>query len=99
MPVCTANSQPERPACPHLVAGQRPRFRSVETLDETMSGGGATKANEEYFTAHPWSGDNASHEDWEKCLTLKALALGGQLMYQWGRESSPLPLAATQPFI
>ena len=40
-----------------------------------MSGGGATKANEEYFTANPWSGDNASHEDWEKCLTLKALAI------------------------
>ena len=51
-----------------------------------MSGGGATKANEEHFTAHPpWSGDNASHEDWEKCLTLKALAIGGDLMYQWAR--------------
>ena len=37
-----------------------------------MSGGGATKANEEYFTAHPWSGDNGSHDDWEKVLTLKA---------------------------
>ena len=51
-----------------------------------MSGGGATKANEEYFTAHPWSGDNASHEDWEKCLTLKALAIGGDLMYQWAER-------------
>ena len=91
MPVCTANSQPERPACPHLVAGQRPRFRSVETLDETMSGGGATKANEEYFTAHPWSGDNGSHEDWEKVLTLKALAIGGDLMYQWARGEGPTP--------
>ncbi len=29
--------------------------------------------NEEYFTEHPWSGDNGSHEDWEKVLTLKAL--------------------------
>ena len=50
-----------------------------------MSGGGATKANEEYFTAHPWSGDNASHEDWEKVLTPKALPIGGQLMYAWVR--------------
>ena len=42
-----------------------------------MSGGGSTKMNEEYFTEHPWSGDNGSHEDWEKVLTPKALALGG----------------------
>ena len=43
-----------------------------------MSGGGATKANEEYFTAHPWSGDNGSHEDWEKVLCVHgAGACGG----------------------
>ena len=45
--------------------------------------------NEEYFTEHPWSGDNGSHEDWEKVLTLKALALGGNIMYLWVRGEGP----------
>ena len=54
-----------------------------------MSGGGSTKMNEEYFTEHPWSGDNGSHEDWEKVLTLKALALGGNIMYLWVRGEGP----------
>ena len=54
-----------------------------------MSGGGSTKMNEEYFTEHPWSGDNGSHEDWEKVLALKALSIGGDLMYQWARGEGP----------
>ena len=59
-----------------------------------MSGGGSTKMNEEYFTEHPWSGDNGSHEDWEKVLTLKALALGGNIMYLWVRGEGPEITAA-----
>ena len=50
--------------------------------------------NEEYFTEHPWSGDNGSHEDWEKVLTLKALALGGNIMYLWVRGEGPEITAA-----
>ena len=51
-----------------------------------MSGSGNTKHTEDYLTLHPWSGDNGSHEDWEKVLSLKALSLGGNIMYrfQWG---------------
>ena len=39
-----------------------------------MSGDGNTKHTEDYLTLHPWSGDNGSHEDWEKVLSLKALS-------------------------
>ena len=51
-----------------------------------MSGDGNTKHTEDYLTLHPWSGDNGSHEDWEKVLSLKALSLGGNIMYQWVRR-------------
>ena len=48
------------------------------------------KMNQEHFTEHPWSRDNGSHEDWEKVLlTLKALALGGNIMYLWVRGEGP----------
>ena len=51
-----------------------------------MSGDGNTKHTEDYLTLHPWSGDNGSHEDWEKVLSLKALSLGGNIMYQSERS-------------
>ena len=54
-----------------------------------MSGDGNTKHTEDYLTLHPWSGDNGSHEDWEKVLSLKALSLGGNIMYQWVRGEGP----------
>ena len=54
-----------------------------------MSGNGNTKNNEDSLTLHPWSGDNGSHEDWEKVLSLKALSLGGNIMYQWVRGEGP----------
>ena len=52
--------------------------------------------NQEYFTEHPWSGDNGSHEDWEKVLTLKALALGGNIMCLWVRGEGPEITAGQQ---
>ena len=54
-----------------------------------MSGNGNTKHTEDSLTLHPWSGDNGSHEDWEKVLSLKALSLGGNIMYQWVRGEGP----------
>ena len=54
-----------------------------------MSGDGNTKHTEDYLTLHPWSGDNGSHEDWEKVLSPKALSLGGNIMYQWVRGEGP----------
>ena len=37
--------------------------------------------NEEYFTEHPWSGDNGSHEDWEKVLVS-----AGARQCEWARS-------------
>ena len=84
-----ANCQPGHPYDPHLVAGYLPTLPTRRSAEAEMSGDGNTKHTEDYLTLHPWSGDNGSHEDWEKVLSLKALSLGGNIMYQWVRGEGP----------
>ena len=43
----------------------------------------------EWFTENPWTGETDDHENWEKVLAMKALEMGGDLMYRWIRNEGP----------
>ena len=44
------------------------------------------KKSAEWFTENPWNGEAEIHEDWEKVLAMKALEIGGEIMYKWVRN-------------
>ena len=48
------------------------------------------KKNADYFLLNPWTGESDDHEEWEKVLAMKALELGGDLMYRWIRNEGPI---------
>ena len=56
-----------------------------------MSGTNAgSKKSAEWFTENPWNGEAEIHEDWEKVLAMKALEIGGEIMYKWIRNEGPV---------